>query len=187
VAFDYTEGAAEGEVSVRAGPPVLRGRRVHPRVLRDVSTVDTSVEVGRSSALPFGIAPIGSTRMMRRTATARWRCRPGRCRGPETQLRPRAEPWSGRWDSGAFSRQHFLTGQRRLTVESSRKMVRKESRGRQERAVWPCAARPGTTQRLQRPRFSRPVVGPSAWRCYASIPTVKSLTCVPWTHSERAS
>ena len=34
-------------------------------ILRDVSTVDTSVEVlGRTSALPFGIAPTGFTRLM---------------------------------------------------------------------------------------------------------------------------
>ena len=38
----------------------------HPEVLRDVSTVDTRVTViGGASALPFGIAPTGFTRMMR--------------------------------------------------------------------------------------------------------------------------
>ena len=38
----------------------------HPQVLRDVSVVDTSVEVlGGRSALPFGIAPTGFTRLMR--------------------------------------------------------------------------------------------------------------------------
>jgi L-lactate dehydrogenase (cytochrome) len=38
----------------------------HPQVLRDVSEVDTSVEVlGGPSALPFGIAPTGFTRLMR--------------------------------------------------------------------------------------------------------------------------
>ena len=37
----------------------------HPQVLRDVSTVDTSVTVlGGPSALPFGIAPTGFTRLM---------------------------------------------------------------------------------------------------------------------------
>ena len=38
----------------------------HPQVLRDVSLVDTSVGVlGGRSALPFGIAPTGFTRLMR--------------------------------------------------------------------------------------------------------------------------
>jgi len=37
----------------------------HPSVLRDVSTVDTSCEIwGGPSALPFGIAPTGFTRLM---------------------------------------------------------------------------------------------------------------------------
>src|SRR5690606_35163026 len=37
----------------------------HPAILRDVATVDTSCTVtGGRSALPFGIAPTGFTRMM---------------------------------------------------------------------------------------------------------------------------
>jgi len=65
VAFDYTEGAAEGEVSLARARQAFEDVEFHPRVLRDVSIVDTSVEVlGGRSALPFGIAPIGFTRMM---------------------------------------------------------------------------------------------------------------------------
>jgi L-lactate dehydrogenase (cytochrome) len=64
-AFDYTDGAAEGELSLARARQAFRDIEFHPNVLRDVSTVDTSVDVlGRTSALPFGIAPTGFTRLM---------------------------------------------------------------------------------------------------------------------------
>jgi L-lactate dehydrogenase (cytochrome) len=64
-AFDYTDGAAEGELSLARARQAFQDVEFHPNVLRDVSTVDTSVEVlGRASALPFGIAPTGFTRLM---------------------------------------------------------------------------------------------------------------------------
>ena len=64
-AFDYTDGAAEGELSLARARQAFADVEFHPRILRDVSTVDTSVEVlGGPSALPFGIAPTGFTRMM---------------------------------------------------------------------------------------------------------------------------
>lgn len=64
-AFDYTDGAAEGEVSLARARQAFADVELHPSVLRDVSEVDTSCEVlGRRSALPFGIAPTGFTRMM---------------------------------------------------------------------------------------------------------------------------
>ena len=64
-AFDYTDGAAEGEVSLRRARQAFADVELHPSVLRDVSSVDTSREVlGRRAALPFGIAPTGFTRMM---------------------------------------------------------------------------------------------------------------------------
>jgi L-lactate dehydrogenase (cytochrome) len=64
-AFDYTDGAAEGELSLARARQAFRDIEFHPSILRDVSTVDTSVEVlGRTSALPFGIAPTGFTRLM---------------------------------------------------------------------------------------------------------------------------
>lgn len=65
-AFDYADGAAEGEVSLTRARQAFQDIIFHPRVLRDVSVVDTSVEVlGSGSALPFGIAPTGFTRLMR--------------------------------------------------------------------------------------------------------------------------
>jgi L-lactate dehydrogenase (cytochrome) len=64
-AFDYTEGAAEGEISLARARQAFSDIEFHPSILRDVSRVDTSVEVlGGRSALPFGIAPTGFTRMM---------------------------------------------------------------------------------------------------------------------------
>ncbi len=64
-AFDYTDGAAEGEVSLARARQAFADVEFHPSVLRDVSKVDTSREVlGQVSALPFGIAPTGFTRMM---------------------------------------------------------------------------------------------------------------------------
>ncbi len=64
-AFDYTDGAAEGELSLTRARQAFEDIEFHPSILRDVSTVDTSVEVlGGRSAMPFGIAPTGFTRLM---------------------------------------------------------------------------------------------------------------------------
>jgi L-lactate dehydrogenase (cytochrome) len=64
-AFDYTDGAADGELSLARARQAFQDVCFHPLILRDVSTVDTSVEVlGQPSALPFGIAPTGFTRLM---------------------------------------------------------------------------------------------------------------------------
>ncbi|WP_432476174.1 alpha-hydroxy acid oxidase [Nocardioides sp. GXQ0305] len=64
-AFDYTDGAADGEVSLARARQAFADVEFHPAVLRDVSDIDTSREVlGSRVALPFGIAPTGFTRMM---------------------------------------------------------------------------------------------------------------------------
>lgn len=64
-AFDYTDGAADGEVSLSRARQAFADIEFHPSILRDVSDVDTSREVlGRRVDLPFGIAPTGFTRMM---------------------------------------------------------------------------------------------------------------------------
>jgi L-lactate dehydrogenase (cytochrome) len=64
-AFDYTDGAAEGEVSLARARQAFADVEFHPRILRDVSTVNTEVQIlAGPSALPFGIAPTGFTRMM---------------------------------------------------------------------------------------------------------------------------
>jgi L-lactate dehydrogenase (cytochrome) len=64
-AFDYTDGAADAELSLARARQAFQDICFHPSILRDVATVDTSVEVlGQSSALPFGIAPTGFARLM---------------------------------------------------------------------------------------------------------------------------
>jgi len=64
-AFDYTDGAAEGELSLARARQAFEDVEFHPQVLRDVSAVDTSCTIfGGASALPFGIAPTGFTRLM---------------------------------------------------------------------------------------------------------------------------
>jgi L-lactate dehydrogenase (cytochrome) len=64
-AFDYTDGAADGEVSLARAREAFADVEFHPSILKDVSRVDTSREVlGKRVALPFGIAPTGFTRMM---------------------------------------------------------------------------------------------------------------------------
>jgi L-lactate dehydrogenase (cytochrome) len=63
--FDYTEGAAEAEISLARARQAFEDIQFNPGILRDVSTVDTSSTVlGGPTALPFGIAPTGFTRMM---------------------------------------------------------------------------------------------------------------------------
>ncbi|MFY2858837.1 alpha-hydroxy acid oxidase [Mycobacterium sp. THU-M104] len=64
-AFDYTDGAAEDELSIRRARQAFRDIEFHPTILRDVSTVTAGWNVlGRPVALPFGIAPTGFTRLM---------------------------------------------------------------------------------------------------------------------------
>ncbi|GAA1477668.1 alpha-hydroxy acid oxidase [Nocardioides aestuarii] len=64
-AFDYTDGAADGEVSLARAREAFGDVEFRPAILRDVSDVDTTREVlGRRVSLPFGIAPTGFTRMM---------------------------------------------------------------------------------------------------------------------------
>ena len=63
--FDYTDGAAESEISLRCARRLFQTLEFHPSVLQDVSSVDTSTSLlGRSSALPFAFAPTGFTRLM---------------------------------------------------------------------------------------------------------------------------
>ena len=64
-AFDYTEGAAEAELSLARARQAFEDIEFHPSILRDVSKVTTGWDVlGAPVAQPFGIAPTGFTRMM---------------------------------------------------------------------------------------------------------------------------
>jgi L-lactate dehydrogenase (cytochrome) len=64
-AFDYTEGAAEAEISLTRARQAFEDIEFQPSILRDVSRVSTGWDVlGAPVAQPFGIAPTGFTRMM---------------------------------------------------------------------------------------------------------------------------
>ncbi|WP_421845583.1 alpha-hydroxy acid oxidase [Mycobacterium sp.] len=64
-AFDYTDGAAEDEVSIQRARQAFLDIEFHPTVLRDVTNVRTGWDVlGQQVAMPFAIAPTGLTRLM---------------------------------------------------------------------------------------------------------------------------
>jgi L-lactate dehydrogenase (cytochrome) len=63
--FDYTDGAAEAESSLGRSREAFTRVEFAPRVLRDVSSVDTSTTIlGAAANLPLIFAPTGFTRMM---------------------------------------------------------------------------------------------------------------------------
>ena len=63
--FDYVDGAAEREISIRRARRVLGGIEFHPSVLHDVKEVDTTTTLfGRQVGLPYVFSPTGFTRMM---------------------------------------------------------------------------------------------------------------------------
>ncbi|MFI9511100.1 alpha-hydroxy acid oxidase [Nocardia sp. NPDC052566] len=65
VAFDYTDGAADYEISMNRAREAFADLEFRPAILRDVAKTDTTTTVlGKTVALPFGIAPTGFTRMM---------------------------------------------------------------------------------------------------------------------------
>lgn len=64
-AFDYTDGGAEGEISMTRSRQAFEDIEFHPDILKPAAHVDTSTTIlGGLSALPFGIAPTGFTRLM---------------------------------------------------------------------------------------------------------------------------
>jgi L-lactate dehydrogenase (cytochrome) len=64
-AFDYTDGSAEDEISLTRARQAFEDIEFSPSILRGAADVDTSCEIyGGKSALPFGIAPTGFTRLM---------------------------------------------------------------------------------------------------------------------------
>ena len=63
--FDYTDGAAGAEISLRRSRSAFERVEFRPLVLRDVSAVDPSTTLlGVRSALPLVFAPTGFTRLM---------------------------------------------------------------------------------------------------------------------------
>lgn len=64
-AFEYTDGAAESEVSIKRARQAFQDIEFHPDILRPAEHVDTSVEIlDGPASMPFGIAPTGFTRLM---------------------------------------------------------------------------------------------------------------------------
>jgi L-lactate dehydrogenase (cytochrome) len=64
-AFDYTDGAAEQELSLTRARQAFEDVEFSPSILRPAADVDTSSTIlGGPSALPFAIAPTGFTRLM---------------------------------------------------------------------------------------------------------------------------
>lgn len=62
--FDYIDGGAEDELTLRANTQAYRELTFAPRVLRDVSEVDTSSTLlGKPTPLPLVLAPTGFTRI----------------------------------------------------------------------------------------------------------------------------
>ena len=62
--FDYIDGGAEDERSMRDNVDAFARHTFAPRVLRDVSDIDTSTSIlGRPAPLPLILAPTGFTRI----------------------------------------------------------------------------------------------------------------------------
>jgi (S)-mandelate dehydrogenase len=58
--FDFFDGGAEDEVTLRGNRAAFERVRLLPRVLVDVSAVDLKIEIlGKASSLPLAIAPTG--------------------------------------------------------------------------------------------------------------------------------
>ncbi|MFC9691258.1 alpha-hydroxy-acid oxidizing protein [Kribbella sp. NPDC056951] len=63
--FDYTDGAAEAEISLGRARRLFAEMELQPSILRNVSEIDLGTTIlGKRSELPFAFAPTGFTRMM---------------------------------------------------------------------------------------------------------------------------
>lgn len=69
--FDYIDGGAYDEVTLNANVVDIAKLKMKQRVLRDVSVIDTRVNLlGETCAMPVGLAPIGLAGMMARRGEA---------------------------------------------------------------------------------------------------------------------
>jgi len=69
--FDYIDGGAYDEVTLASNVRDFRAFELRQRVMRDVSSIDTSVEIlGERWSMPLAISPVGLAGMMRRRAEA---------------------------------------------------------------------------------------------------------------------
>ncbi|MFA5884384.1 MAG: alpha-hydroxy acid oxidase [Acidimicrobiia bacterium] len=63
--FDYVDGGAEDERTLRANSDAFAGITFRPRILRDVSAIDTTTTLlGRPLPLPLVFSPTGFTRIL---------------------------------------------------------------------------------------------------------------------------
>ena len=63
--FDYTDGAADAEISLHRARRTFSDLEFQPAILQDVSDVDPSTTIlGTLSEQPFSFAPTGFTRLM---------------------------------------------------------------------------------------------------------------------------
>lgn len=63
--FDYVDGGSEEEVTLDRARQAFRDLEFRPQILRASISPDLSTQIlGKRSALPFGIAPTGFTRML---------------------------------------------------------------------------------------------------------------------------
>lgn len=66
--FDYVDGGADEEITLRANREAFARYQFHPRLLRDASVVPLSGEIfGQPFRKPIGLSPTGYTRMMHPT------------------------------------------------------------------------------------------------------------------------
>ncbi len=66
--FDYVDGGADEEITMRSNREAFARRQLHPRLLRDVSVVPLAGEIfGQPFRKPIGLSPTGYTRMMHPT------------------------------------------------------------------------------------------------------------------------
>lgn len=66
--FDYVDGGAEHEITLRRARQLFRRLEFQPSILRDVSVVDLSTTLlGRPVAAPYVFSPTGVTRLMHHT------------------------------------------------------------------------------------------------------------------------
>src|SRR3954462_2290177 len=69
--FDYIDGGAYAEVTLRRNAADLAEIALRQRVLVDVSKIDLSTRLfGRDLALPFGLGPVGMSGMYARRGEA---------------------------------------------------------------------------------------------------------------------
>ena len=76
--WDYVSGGSETETALRRNKRAMSHYVFRPRVLRDVSQIDTTTTfLGMPLALPVMTAPMGSMHLApSRAATMAWRARP---------------------------------------------------------------------------------------------------------------